>query len=101
MAQRSPEKAKSAKATASRLYVVGESPMVEEYADLFASKGYEVGVAWSTPPGEKPKLNPALVKATPTVPANVALAVELTNTDRGRKRENIEKLDKALPPTAP
>ena len=101
MAQRSPEKAKSAKATASRLYVVGESPMVEEYADLFASKGYEVGVAWNTPPGEKPKLNPALVKATPTVPANVALAVELTNTDRGRKRENIEKLDKALPPTAP
>ncbi len=101
MSQREQEKQKKGTSSAAKLYIVGESPMVEEYAELFASKGYDVGVAWNTPPFEKPKFKAGTIKATASVPANVSLAIELTNTDRGQKRENVAKLDKALPPTAP
>ncbi len=101
MPQRGQEQSKPTKTAVSRLYVVGESPMVEEYAEMFAAKGYDVVVSWNEAPGEKPRWTSTHIKHASTLPAGVSLALELTNTDREKKRENIEKLDKALPPTAP
>ncbi len=85
----------------SHVYIVGESPMVEEYAELCGSKGYEVSVAWNIPPAEKPKFSSPRVKASTSIPSGISLGIELTNTDRDQKKKTIEKLDKALPATAP
>jgi 3-hydroxybutyryl-CoA dehydrogenase len=101
MSQRGQDKSASTKPGATKLYIVGESPMVEEYAELSASKGYEVALAWNVPPKEKLKFTSARIKPSASIAPNVSLAIELTNTDRERKRQNVEKLDKALPPTAP
>jgi 3-hydroxybutyryl-CoA dehydrogenase len=101
MSQSGQDKSGSTKARVAKLYIVGESPMVEEYAELFASKGYEVAIAWNAPPDESPKFTSAHIKPSTSIAANVSLAIELTNTDKERKKQNVEKLDKALPPTAP
>jgi 3-hydroxybutyryl-CoA dehydrogenase len=101
MSQSEQDKSRLTKLKATKLYIVGESPMVEEYAELFASKGYEVAVAWNVPHDESPKFTSVHIKPATSIPANASLAIELTNTDKERKRQNVEKLDRALPPTAP
>ena len=58
--------------------------MVESYVELCSNKGYHV-IA-----GEK---------GAPT--SSTAVALELTNIDIAQKRKNVERIDKALPPTAP
>ncbi len=88
------------KGTVTKLHIVGEHPLVEEYAGLCASKGYDVTVAWNVAPEKKPDFGQARIRVSAPVPSGVSLAIELTNTDKARKRENIEKLEKALAPTA-
>lgn len=85
---KSPEKQKSS------LYIVGDSPIVEEYATLCREKGYQVIV-----PGTRG--NPAGMpsRQSVTVPRGIHLALELSNTDIEAKRSNIRKLDESLPPT--
>lgn len=84
---------KSPKAT---LYIVGESPLVEEYAALGSEHGYQVVVQWTSdePSAKQPFRRSAIV------PAGTTIALEVTNTDRDVKCRNLQKLDKALPPTA-
>ncbi len=83
----------------SQIYITGETPMVEDYAELCVSKGYGVTVAWNEPPASGPT-NDAIRRSS-TIPADTAVGIELTNTDLSLKRRNLERLDKALPPTAP
>lgn len=76
------------------VYIMGESPLVEEYGSLCASKGYTVFVQWNER-GQTP-VNKSL-KRTSIIPAKTFLALELTNTDLEAKKKNIQKIDKALP----
>ena len=81
----------------SLLYIIGDSPLVEGYAELCSEKGYEVFVQWNSPvQREKPKG----YKQSNVIPATTSLALELTNTDLAAKRKNLVRLDKALPPTS-
>jgi 3-hydroxybutyryl-CoA dehydrogenase len=69
-----------------KVYIIGESPMVEQFAEVCSRHGYGVIVDGT--------------KQARSVPSDVSVALELTNIDLGRKRANLERLDKALPPTA-
>ncbi len=80
------------------VYIMGESPLVEEYGTLCASKGYTVFVQWNEQ-GTKTTVNKTL-KRTSIIPAKTSLALELTNTDLVAKKKNIQKIDKALPAEA-
>ncbi len=77
------------------VYIIGESPLVEEYGMLCASKGYAVFVHWNER-GAKTLVNKAL-KRTSVIPAKTSLALEFTNTDLEAKKKNIQTIDKALP----
>jgi 3-hydroxybutyryl-CoA dehydrogenase len=81
-----------------RVYIVGDTPMVEEYARLCAAHGYEVFVEWNEVPARLPSFDSAKITRARKIPPGIALALELTNLDLVRKRRNIELLDKALPP---
>jgi 3-hydroxybutyryl-CoA dehydrogenase len=69
-----------------KVCIIGESPMVEQFAEVCNRHGYGVIVDGT--------------KQARSVPSDVSVALELTNIDLGRKRANLERLDKALPPTA-
>ena len=79
------------------VYVVGDSPMVEEYIALCSSHGYvvlyDLGEKSQTPQS----FDPSLVRKSAKIPSNVSFALELTNIDLEKKRKNLEALDKALP----
>ena len=81
------------------VYVVGDSPMVEEYIALCSSHRYAVvyDVAGNS---QIPQTFDAKgVRQSAKIPNNVSFALELTNIDLENKRKNIEALDKALPAT--
>ena len=101
MPQTQKNKGKKSGTTASKVSIIGESPLVEEYAELCASKGYEVEVSWNTPPVTKPKFSTPHIKVATAIAPDASLGLELTNTDRERKKENLNKLDKGLVSTAP
>ena len=95
---RSQESYKSDKAL---VYLVGEAPMVEQYAELCIAHGYDVCVSWNEPLTKKQNtLSPGIIISS-TVPENISVAIELTNIDVLTKKKNLEKLAKALPETAP
>jgi 3-hydroxybutyryl-CoA dehydrogenase len=77
------------------VYILGDSPMVEEYIVLCSSHGYAVaydaeGIG---------AVDASLARKTAKMPENVSFALELTNIDLEKKRKNLEALDKALPVT--
>ena len=81
------------------VYVVGDSPMVEEYIALCSSHRYAVvyDVAGNS---QIPQTFDAKgVRQSAKIPNNVSFALELTNIDLEKKRKNLEALDKALPAT--
>ncbi|MBI2620524.1 MAG: hypothetical protein HYW57_10625, partial [Ignavibacteriales bacterium] len=94
--KRIPNQTKS-KPTRAKLYITGESPLVEEYAELCAERGYEVFVQWNVT-GKKRKTEKKFRQSN-IIPAKTTLALELTNTDLDQKRRNLQKIDKALLPT--
>ncbi|MEX0602847.1 MAG: hypothetical protein WD295_05870, partial [Bacteroidota bacterium] len=79
------------------VYIIGESPLVEEYASLCSRRGYAVLGQWNDP---KTVAGSKDMKRTSVVPPSTSIALELTNTNREEKRKNLQKLDKALPATA-
>jgi 3-hydroxybutyryl-CoA dehydrogenase len=94
-------KSKSASSPAVRVYIIGESPLVEEYAEVCSSHGYNVTIAWNKKPAQDAAIKLPDVKINSAVPANISLAIELTNIDLNSKKENIERLGKSLPETTP
>jgi len=82
------------------LSIIGDSPLVEEYAELCGSKGYDVVVVRDSkgkfPPTREQKSK--AFRETGAIPPETSLALELTNTDLPAKRKNIEQLSKALSP---
>ena len=93
------KKSKSVEGNKALIYILGESPMVEEYAEVCSNHGYDVIVAWNSKPSSKPDLKSG-VKVSDSIPKHCSLGIELTNTDLAAKRKNLEKLDQNLPATS-
>ncbi len=94
------QKTKSKKPQRASVYIVGESPLVEEYAGLCAEKGFDVFLQWNTALQQLPTLSAKHIKRTSVIPKSVSVGLELTNTDTQAKQANLKRLDRALPPTA-
>ncbi len=83
------------------VYLVGEAPMVEQYAGICMAHGYNVCASWNEPLTKKQNpLSPGIIISS-TIPENTSIAIELTNMDVLTKKKNLEKLATALPETAP
>ena len=68
-----------------KAYIIGESPMVEEYANLCATKGYDVLVQWNSPVKPAPDFGRASIRQTAVIPPDVSIGIELTNNDTAAK----------------
>lgn len=84
-----------------KIFIVGESPLIEEYAELCAAKGYRVFVKWNTTPNTLPSFSSKAIQLANIPTGTISVAIELTNGDREQKRKNLLMIDRALPPTAP
>jgi 3-hydroxybutyryl-CoA dehydrogenase len=81
------------------VFIMGEGPLVGEYAELCSSRGIHVTVRWDDPAA--PGTLSRKYKSASAPPKGTAFAIELTNLDLDRKRTNIRLLDGALPPGIP
>lgn len=84
-----------------RILLLGESPLVEEYAELCAAKGYRVFILWNKDPSRRLSFSSPSIQRTSTIPTKTSLALELTNGDREQKQNNLQLVDRKLPPTVP
>jgi 3-hydroxybutyryl-CoA dehydrogenase len=104
----------SAMPASRRVCILGESPLVEEYASLCLNKGYVVQVvvaqggagtsAKNKSHGKEkaPSLKlPTGVKKIAKPPKSADVALELTNTSVDIKKKNLIALDKMLGPDTP
>jgi len=82
-----------------RVLILGESPLVEEYASLCHNKGFAVSVRLN-PEFSKVNLPKGLAK-TAKLARNTHIALELTNTDFDVKKANLTQLGKGLAPDTP
>ncbi|RPI04433.1 MAG: hypothetical protein EHM64_09980 [Ignavibacteriae bacterium] len=87
--------------SAARIYIIGESPMVEQYAEVCAFHGYEVSLSWNEKPLQKPEFKSDHIKISSIIPANTSIVLELTNIDTAAKKANIERINDAIADTAP
>jgi 3-hydroxybutyryl-CoA dehydrogenase len=92
---------KVTEATPARVFIIGESPMVEQYAELCNTHGYAVSISWNERLALKPEFKSEGIRITNIIPVNTSLAIELTNIDPVAKKRNIERLDNALTYTVP
>jgi 3-hydroxybutyryl-CoA dehydrogenase len=91
----------SAQQSPALLFITGESPMVEQYAELCATHGFNICVSWNEQPLQKPEFKSSDIKISSAISEKTSLAIELTNIDLLAKKKNLERMDKALPDTAP
>lgn len=78
-------------ARSARIFIVGETPLVEEYASLCVSKGFPVFIKSNTAGASFPRG----VRKSARVPTSVTFALELTNTSADLKRKNLRLLDRS------
>lgn len=81
------------------VYIVGESPMVEEYALLCSGRGYRVLFHCPELKPEKLPFESKKIQQQSRPPVNTSFALELTNVDLEQKRRNLALLDEVLPAT--
>jgi 3-hydroxybutyryl-CoA dehydrogenase len=81
------------------VYVLGESPMVEEFIGLCSLHGYAVVYDLNGKAQVPGDFGSSKVRQSAKIPLNVSFALELTNIDLEKKRKNLEALDAALPAT--
>jgi 3-hydroxybutyryl-CoA dehydrogenase len=88
--------------TRTRVCILGESPLVEEYASLCLNKGFEVSLRFNAadPNESHPKI-PRGARKISRPPKNASLALELTNTNGEAKKRNLAELDATLSPRTP
>jgi 3-hydroxybutyryl-CoA dehydrogenase len=77
-----------------RICILGESPLVEEYAALCLDKA--LGVRARLNAGSDKSAMPGRVKKITKPTGGIDVALELTNTDPGAKKANLVQLDKAM-----
>lgn len=85
-----------------RVCILGESPLVEEYASLCLNKGFDVSLRHNadTDKGAHIKVPRGARKVTRPL-KNVNLALELTNIGLEAKQRNLSDLDAVLTPRTP
>lgn len=81
------------------VYIVGDVENVLEYAPLCTAHGYAIACNWNDHSDSSPSTPQVTLKREKNVPKGASFALELTNVDLERKRENLCQLDKALPPS--
>jgi len=86
------------RAAAGRVFITGESPLVEEYASACLAAGIVPAVRFNPGAGGKP---PRGALRTTRPPAGCVAGLELTNTSREAKRKNLAAMDAALPGGVP
>jgi len=96
-----PHSQESNKSDKALVYLVGETPLVEQYAELCITHGYDVCASWNKPVTKKQNALSSGIKISSAVPEHTSVAFELTNIDILTKKRNLEKLAQALPETAP
>jgi 3-hydroxybutyryl-CoA dehydrogenase len=84
-----------------RIFITGESPLVEQYADVCSEHGYDVYISWNEMPAQKPEFDNHGIKITNIIPANTSLVIELTNIDIFAKKKNLERFDSTLTMSTP
>jgi 3-hydroxybutyryl-CoA dehydrogenase len=67
-------------------FIIGDDSLVTEYSEIASASSYEI-----IPPDKIKNLKPVAEK--------ISIALELSNLNLGRKKENLAALDKALPET--
>jgi 3-hydroxybutyryl-CoA dehydrogenase len=80
------------------ILIVGESLLVDEYAELCTREGFAVGVRGNAAPKAKTRKGGTRVSR---ISKSFDIALELTNIDLATKRKNLAELDKILPPRTP
>jgi 3-hydroxybutyryl-CoA dehydrogenase len=83
-----------------KVYICGESPMAEAYAEICRRHGYAVEVDAIEQPKAPTSSRAAHTRRPTRIAPATSLAIELTNTNVEQKRANLQRLDKALAPTA-
>lgn len=84
---------------AKQVCILGESPLLEEFASLCLHKG--LAVTTRAQDGSHPDELPHEIKKTRGIPKTTDIALELTNTSVERKKRNLVALDEALPAGIP
>lgn len=79
------------------VYILGEESMVNEFGLACEKAGLTVYVA----PAPRTSILPRTFTRSASIPAGVAAAFELTNTNITAKKINLRKLDSRLHPSAP
>lgn len=82
------------------IFIIGESPLVEQYANICAIKGFEVYIHFNDTEQLK-KFKNKNIHIVKSIPLKISAAIELTNTDTRRKKINVEQLDKEISPQFP
>lgn len=77
------------------VYIIGESPLVEEFAEVCAAHGFSIVVQWNKAP-KRIFFTAKSIKRSNVIPKQTLMGVELTNTDLARKKANLQKLDRAF-----
>ncbi len=81
-----------------RVFITGESPLVEEYASACIAAGMEVTAAFA--PGSAGKV-PQGVRRRARPAGTDTVGIELTNRSRETKRKNLAAMDRAIPRDCP
>src|SRR5512140_1581379 len=85
-----------------RICILGESPLVEEYASLCLHKNFEVTLRFNAEGAKGAHIKvPRGARKVARPPKSVNLALELTNIDLDAKRRNLTELDAVLAPRTP
>ena len=79
------------------IFLIGESPLVEEFGETCQKAGFEVYYKFNA--ASKTASLPRNLKKAAAIPRSSSLAIELTNTDIDTKKKNLYYLDKSLPPS--
>ncbi len=80
--------------------ILGESPLVEAFAELCAAHGYRVAAVLNDALNEK-DFSSTRNDMVGEIPPQASVAVELTNLDLERKQKNLKRLSKAGSSTMP
>ncbi len=85
-----------------RVCILGESPLVEEYASLCLNKGFEVSLRFNAEGKKESSLKAPRGARKITRPLKaVDFALELTNVKTEAKQRNLNELDAILAPRTP
>jgi 3-hydroxybutyryl-CoA dehydrogenase len=79
------------------VYLIGDYQMVAEFVSLCSSHGFFAFFDFNTAPDSVLTFDPKFSRKSAKIPKEISFALELTNIDLERKRQNLELLDRTLP----